>query len=142
MRTMVGATLARPRLLLTLLAAFAITGLALGVIGVYGVVAFGVARRRREIGIRMALGANPGSVVRLMLGESAAYAAAGLAAGLTLAVASSRVMKGLLFEVPATDAATYLTLACAVGLLVTLASYAPARRAATVNPADSLRADR
>jgi ABC-type antimicrobial peptide transport system permease subunit len=109
---------------------------------VYGVVAFGVARRRREIGIRMALGANRGSVVRLMLGESAGYAAAGLAAGLVLALASSRVMKGLLFEVPATDAPTYATLAIAVGVLVTLASYAPARRAASVNPADSLRADR
>ena len=142
MRTMVGTTLARPRLLLTLLAAFAITGLALGAIGVYGVVAFGVARRRREIGIRMALGANRASVVRLMLGESAGYAAAGVAAGLGLALASSRVMKGLLFEVPATDAATYVTLALAVGLLVTLASYAPARRAASVNPADALRADR
>jgi predicted permease len=142
MRTMVGTTLARPRLLLTLLAAFAITGLALGAIGVYGVVAFGVARRRREIGIRMALGANRASVVRLMLGESAGYAAAGLAAGLALALASSRVMKGLLFEVPATDAPTYATLAIAVGMLVTLASYAPARRAASVNPADALRADR
>jgi putative ABC transport system permease protein len=142
MRTMVGTTLARPRLLLGLLAAFAINGLALGAIGVYGVVAFGVARRRREIGIRMALGANRASVVRLMLGESAGYAAAGLAAGLALALASSRVMKGLLFEVPATDAPTYITLAVAVGLLVTLASYAPARRAASVNPADALRADR
>jgi predicted lysophospholipase L1 biosynthesis ABC-type transport system permease subunit len=139
MRTMVGTTLARPRLLLTLLAAFAITGLALGAIGVYGVVAFGVARRRREIGIRMALGANRASVVRLMLGESAGYAAAGLAAGLALALASSRAMKGLLFEVPATDAPTYATLAIAVGVLVTLASYAPARRAASVNPAEALR---
>ena len=102
MRTMVGTTLARPRLLMTLLAAFAVTGLALGAIGVYGVVAFGVTRRRREIGIRMALGAGTGSVVRLMLGESAWYAAAGLAAGLGLALAASRFMKGLLFEVPVT----------------------------------------
>jgi putative ABC transport system permease protein len=142
MRTMVGTTLARPRLLLTLLSAFAVTGLTLGAIGVYGVVAFGVARRRREIGIRMALGANAGSVVRLMLGESAWYAAAGLAAGIGLALAASRFMKGLLFEVPRTDPATYAALVLGVGVLVTLASYAPARRAASVNPAESLRADR
>ena len=142
MRTMVGTTLARPRLLLTLLGAFAVTGLALGAIGVYGVVAFGVARRRREIGIRMALGADRASVVRLMLGESAWYAAAGLIAGMGLALAASRMMRGLLFEVPATDPTTYATLALAVGALVTLASYAPARRAASVNPSESLRADR
>jgi putative ABC transport system permease protein len=142
MRAMLGTTLARPRLLLTLLAAFAITGLALGAIGVYGVVAFGVARRRREIGIRMALGASRGSVVRLMLGESAGYAAAGLAAGVGLALASSRVMKGLLFEVPATDGPTYAALGIAVAALVAMASYWPARRAASVNPAESLRGDR
>jgi putative ABC transport system permease protein len=142
MRTMVGTTLARPRLLLTLLTAFAVTGLALGAIGVYGVVAFGVTRRRREIGIRMALGADRASVVRLMLGESAWYAAAGLASGIGLALAASRFMKGLLFEVPVTDPATYVTLALGVGILVTLASYAPARRAASVNPSESLRADR
>jgi len=139
MRTMVGTTLARPRLLLTLLAAFAITGLALGAIGVYGVVAFGVTRRRREIGIRMALGADRASVVRLMLRESAWYAIAGVGAGTALALVSSRVMKGFLFEVPATDATTYATLALGVGVLVALASYAPARRAASVNPADALR---
>jgi putative ABC transport system permease protein len=138
----VGTTLARPRLLLTLLGGFAVTGLALGAIGVYGVVAFGVARRRREIGIRMALGADRASVVRLMLGESAGYAAAGLVAGMGLARASSRMMRGLLFEVPATDAATYVTLALGVGVLVMLASYWPARRAASVNPSEALRADR
>ena len=139
MRTMVGTTLARPRLLMTLLGGFAATGLALGAIGVYGVVAFGVARRRREIGIRMALGANRGSVVRLMLRESAGYAAAGVAAGTGLALWSSRLLRGLLFEVPPTDAATYVTLALGVGVLVTLASYAPARRAASVNPSEALR---
>ena len=130
MRSMVGTTLARPRLLLTLLSAFAVTGLALGAIGVYGVVAFGVTRRRREIGIRMALGADRAGVIRLMLGESAGYGAAGLVVGMGLALASSRMMQGLLFEVPAIDAPTYLSLALGVALLVTLASYAPARRAA------------
>ena len=142
MRTLMGTTLARPRLLLTLLGAFAVSGLALGAIGVYGVVAFAVARRRREIGIRMALGADRASVVRLMLRESAVYAAAGLAAGTVLALWSSRMLRGLLFEVPPTDVTTYVLLAIGVGLLTMLASYAPARRAASVNPADALRSER
>ena len=140
MRTLIGTTLARPRLLLTLLGAFAAVGLALGAIGIYGVVAFGVMRRRREIGIRMALGATRGSVIGLVLRESAAYAVAGLAAGLLLAFAASGVMKGLLFEVSPTDGLTYAMLAAGVAVLVVLASYAPARRAASVNPVDSLRA--
>ena len=139
MRTMVGATLARPRLLMTLLAAFAATGLALGAVGVYGIVAFGVTRRRREIGIRMALGADRRAVIRLMLRESAAYATAGIAAGSALALASSRVLKGLLFEVPATDPVTYAVLAASVAALVALASYAPARRAASIAPSEALR---
>ena len=141
MRALVGATLGRPRLLVTLLTTFAATGLALGAVGVYGIVAFGVTRRRREIGIRMALGADRRSVVRLMLGESVRYAIAGLASGLVLALAASRLLKGLLFDVPATDPATFAALAAAVAALVLLASYAPARRAATIAPADVLKAE-
>ena len=101
-----------------------------------------VTRRRREIGIRMALGADRRSVVRLMLRESSGYAAAGVVGGIALALASSRLLKGLLFGVPATDPATYAALAIAVAALVTLASYAPARRAASIAPADALRAER
>ena len=139
MSTLIGTTLARPQLLLSLLGAFAVTGLALGAIGIYGVVAFGVARRRREIGIRMALGAERRAVVGLVLRESAAYAAAGVAAGLLLAVAASGALKGLLFEVSPTDVTTYGLLAAGVLAVVAIASYAPARRAASVNPVDSLR---
>jgi predicted lysophospholipase L1 biosynthesis ABC-type transport system permease subunit len=139
MRALVGTTLGRPRLLVTLLTAFAATGLVLGAVGVYGIVAFGVTRRRREIGIRMALGADRASVVRLMLGESATYAIAGMAGGVTLALASSRLLKGLLFELPATDPVTYVALAAAVAALVLLASLVPARRAAAIPPADALR---
>ena len=139
MRALVGTTLGRPRLLVTLLTAFAAAGLALGAVGVYGIVAFGVTRRRREIGIRMALGADRRSVVRLLLRESAIYAAAGVAGGTAIALASSGLLKGLLFDVPPTDPLTYGGLAAAVGALVTLASYAPARRAAGIAPADALR---
>ena len=142
MSAMVNATLGRPRLLLTLLAGFAITGLALGAIGVYGVVAFAVGRRRREIGIRMALGAGRPAVVRLMLRESAGYGAAGLFAGLGLALASGRLIRGQLFDVPATDPVTYAALGVGVAALVAAASYWPARRAASLNPAEALRGDR
>ena len=122
-----------------LLLAFGLGALVLALVGVYAVMSFGVARRRREIGVRMALGADRASIVRLMLRESAAFAAAGIAAGTLLALAASRFMKGLLFEVPATDPATYATLALAVAAIVALASYAPARRAASANPAEALR---
>lgn len=142
MRALVGATLGRPRLLVTLLSTFAATGLALGAVGIYGIVAFGVTRRRREIGIRMALGADRHAVVRLMLRESAGYAVAGIAGGTLLAMASSRLLKGLLFETPATDPATYGGLAAAVAALVIVASYGPARRAAAIPPAEALRSER
>jgi len=87
----------------------------------------------------MALGATRGSVVRLVLRESAGYAAAGVAAGMALAFTASGMMKGLLFEVSPTDGATYAMLAAGVAALVLVASYGPARRAASVNPVDSLR---
>jgi putative ABC transport system permease protein len=142
MRTMIGVTLARPRLLLVLLAAFATIGLALGALGIYGVVAFGVVRRRRELGIRMALGAARSAVVLLMVRESAVYAVAGVAAGVCLSLLAGRALRGLLFEVTPTDAATYAALSAAVSALVLLASYLPARRAATLNPTEALGADR
>jgi ABC-type antimicrobial peptide transport system permease subunit len=139
MSTLISTTLARPQLLLSLLGAFAVTGLVLGAIGIYGVVAFGVVRRRREIGIRMALGAERNTVVALVLRESTGYAFAGIAAGLLLAAAASRALKGLLFDVSPTDATTYGLLAAGVLAVVAIASYAPARRAASVNPVESLR---
>jgi ABC-type antimicrobial peptide transport system permease subunit len=87
----------------------------------------------------MALGAERRSIVTLVVRESAGYTAAGVAAGLVLAAAASRALRGLLFEVSPTDAATYGLLAAGVLAVVAIASYAPARRAASVNPVDSLR---
>ena len=139
MRGLVGKTLAEPRLLLTLLGGFAITGLALAAIGVYGVVAFAVTRRRREVGIRLALGAARSAVIGLLLRESAIYAAAGLAAGVALSLACARLLQSFLYGVAATSPVTYLALAAGVALLVLAASYIPARRAAGLNPTEALR---
>jgi putative ABC transport system permease protein len=141
MRSMIATTLAQPRLLLTLLASFASVGLALGAVGVYGVVAFGVTRRRREIGIRVALGADRAAIATLVLRESCAYGSAGLLAGTVLAIGSTRLMRGLLFEVRPTDAPTYAVLAIGVAAVVAVASYAPVRRALAMDPAEALRSE-
>jgi ABC-type antimicrobial peptide transport system permease subunit len=115
--------------------------LLLGAIGVYGVVAQAVRRREREAGIRIALGAAPGTLVRTFVRDTAAAVLAGAAAGIVLALAATRALRALLFEVSATDVPT---LAVAVGLLVGVALVAaliPARRAARVDPVIALRAE-
>ena len=142
MSTLVGRSLAEPRLLLALLGGFAITGLALAAIGVYGVVALGVSQRRREVGIRIALGSARAAVVRLMLRESAIYAAAGLVAGVCVSLASAKLLKATLFGVTATSPTTYAALVVVVAALVVVASYVPARRAARLDPTEALRVDR
>ena len=88
----------------------------------------------------MALGAQRAGVIALMLRESAVYATAGLAVGIALSLASARLIRGMLFEVNATSPLTYTTLAIAVTLVALVASYVPARRAASLNPTEALRA--
>lgn len=139
MATLVGTTLARPRLLLTLLGAFAVTGLTLGAIGVYGVVAFGVARRRREIGIRMALGAAPGSVMAMIMKESAGLTLAGLAVGLPIALLLGKVLSSILYDVSGFDPLVFVVAPIVLAAASMFASYLPARRATRVNPLSALR---
>jgi len=137
----VAANIAGPRFAMTLMGTFAGLALALAAVGLYGVVAFAVAGRTREIGIRMALGARTAHVLRLVVGQGLGLAAAGLAIGLVTAIATGRVMASLLYQVEITDART---LAAAVALLavVTLgATLAPARRAVGVEPTEALRAE-
>ena len=124
-----------------LLGAFATLALVLAAVGIYGVMAFVVGQRTREIGIRIALGANPRSVVRLVLGQALTLAAAGVVAGAAAAVLVTRLLSGLLFEVRTTDPLTYGTIALLLGITAAIAAWRPARRAALVDPIRALRAD-
>lgn len=132
---------ARPRLLTVLLALFGALGLLLGSLGIYGVLAYLVSQRQREIGVRMALGAQRRDVLRLVVGRGLGLAVAGVVIGLIGAVALTRFMQGVLYGVQATDPLTFV--AVAVGLLgiAVLASWLPARRAASVDPAVAIRYD-
>jgi ABC-type antimicrobial peptide transport system permease subunit len=115
--------------------------LALGIIGIYGVMAYVVAQRAREIGIRLALGAQQRQVQTMFLRHGLALTGIGIAIGLVAALAVTRLMSSLLFGVAATDPAAY---AAALGMIVAaaaLASYLPARRAAAIEPVETLKAE-
>ncbi|MGA2809020.1 MAG: FtsX-like permease family protein, partial [Terracidiphilus sp.] len=124
-----------------LVGGFAALALLLGVVGLYGVIAYSVTQRTREIGVRMALGAQRSSVYRLILGEAGRLIAAGVGLGLAGAVAAAMLMGKLLFGVQAWDATTLIGVSALLGASALLASYFPARRAASVNPTDALRAE-
>jgi predicted permease len=124
-----------------LVGGFAALALLLGVVGLYGVVAYSVSQRTREIGIRMALGADRSSVYQLVLKEAVWLTAGGIIIGLACSVAAATLMRGLLFEVRSWDVPTLATVAAVLGISAILASYLPARRAASVNPVEALRAE-
>ena len=123
----------------TLLALFAAVALVLATLGVYGVVSFAVAQRTREIGVRVALGATRRDVVRLIVRGGVAIAGAGAAIGLVAALAATRVLRSLLFDVAPSDPATFAGIVLVLGGAVVLASWLPARRAAGVAPTEALR---
>ena len=131
--------LAAHRFVMALLVGFALVGLALATVGVYGVLAASVERRTGEIGLRLAVGADSGDVLRMVLGQAARLAAAGVTLGLVAAFALTRVLQGLLFGVSATDPATFGAVAGVLVVAALLASYLPARRAARLDPAAVLR---
>jgi putative ABC transport system permease protein len=135
----VAQSVAGPRVVMILLLAFALVGVALGAVGVFGVVAFAVSQRTHEIGVRIALGAGGSSITRLVVWNGVRYAMVGLAIGLVGALALSSVMRGLVFGVGTTDPVTYLTLAVLLMAVVVAASLVPARRAARVDPMTVLR---
>jgi len=124
-----------------LVGGFAGLALLLGVVGLYGVIAYSVSQRSREIGVRMALGAQRGSVYRLILREAGWLAVMGIVAGLLCSVAAATLMRNLLFGVAAWDAPTLSAVAGVLAVCAMLASYIPARRAASINPVEALRAE-
>ena len=138
----VSTSLAQPRFNTLLLAAFAALALLLAAVGVYGVLAYSVALRTREIGIRMALGASRADVVRLVAGHGMRLALAGAAIGLVGALTLARLMSSLLYGVTPSDPLTFLVALAGLVSVALLASYIPARRAITVDPMEALREER
>ena len=129
------------RSLAWLVGGFAGLALLLGVVGLYGVIAYSVSQRSREIGIRMALGAQTRAVYRLILKEAGWLVIVGIAIGLAASIAAATLMRDLLFGVRSWDVATLASVAAILGSAALLASFIPARRAASVNPVDALRAE-
>jgi macrolide transport system ATP-binding/permease protein len=124
-----------------LVGGFAVLALVLGVVGLYGVVAYSVSQRTREIGVRMALGAQRASIYELVMKEAGWLAGIGIAAGLACSIVAGMLMRALLFGVRFWDISTFLAVAVLLGLAALLASYIPAHRAASVNPVEALRAE-
>ncbi len=139
MDSLIAETMAQPRLQTGLLCLFAGTALLLAAVGLYGVLAFMVAERRHEIGIRMALGAGKSNVLALVIGQGLKLALSGLAIGIPAALALTRVIRALLYGVSPTDPLTFGAVALLLVVIALLASWLPARRAAQVDPMVALR---
>jgi predicted permease len=139
MRERVADAMGYARFSATLLAAFAAVALALAALGTYGVISFGVSQRTREIGVRVALGATRGDVLRLIVGQGIGLAVVGGTVGLAGALAATRVLRALLYDVAPSDPVTLVSIMALLVAAVILASWLPARRAAGVHPAEALR---
>jgi putative ABC transport system permease protein len=137
--TVLGDSIARQRFSMTVLAVFAALALLLALVGLYGVIALSVGQRRREIGVRMALGAQPRDVLALVLGEGMGVTLLGVVIGLTGAFALTRVLRSLVFEVSTTDPRFFAGAAIIVAVVSLLATYVPARRALGVDATSALR---
>jgi predicted permease len=141
MEELVATTIARPRLYAVLLGIFAAVGVVLAAVGIYGVLAYSVTQRTREIGIRMALGARRSAVLRLVLGQSFAVTALGIGLGVAGAAWVTRYLKGMLFGLTPLDPITFVAVSILFAAIAAIAAFFPAHRAATVNPVVALRAE-
>jgi putative ABC transport system permease protein len=130
---------APPRFRTVLVSMFAVVGLLLAAIGIYGVMAYAVTERTHELGVRIALGADRGDVLRMVLGEAAWLAGGGVALGIAGALGATRLIQTLLFGVTATDVVTFTGIALLLASTALVASYLPARRATRVDPMVALR---
>ncbi len=129
------------RMLSGVLTLFAVVALLLAAVGIYGVMAYAVSRRTREIGVRMALGARRVDVVKLVMKQSLVLTAIGLVIGMALAFGVTRVIGNALFEVDANDPVTFVAIGLLLAAVAFVASYVPARRATRVDPVIALRYD-
>ncbi len=141
MEEVISRSMAARRMNLVLLGAFSLIALVLATAGLYGVISYTVSQRTRELGIRMALGARPADVVKLVMGQGALLAALGLGAGLVGAFGLSRFMEGLLYGVSTKDPLTFGSLALLLGFIALLATWMPARRASRVDPIIAIKSD-
>jgi len=141
MEEVVAAATSSPRFYLLLLGSFAAAALILAALGIYGVMSYSVAQRRNEIGIRMALGARRGDVLRLVMREAVGVVAIGGGIGLAVALLLTRLMGALLYGVGATDPITFVGVGALLALVALLATYVPARRAIRVDPLQALRTE-
>jgi putative ABC transport system permease protein len=139
MQEVVNASVSTRRITLILLGLFSGLALVLAAIGIYGVISYSVAQRSREIGIRMALGAQRGDVMRLVLTQGGRISAAGIVAGSAVSLGLTRVLAKLLYSVSAVDSATFALVAFVLALITMVASYVPARRTLRVDPLLALR---
>src|SRR4030095_2889863 len=139
MEQIVWQSVAPRRFSMLLLTVFAIVALGLASIGIYGMMSYAVAQRTREIGVRMALGAQRGNLVGLVIGQGMKLALIGVGLGLVASVAVTRTIKSLLFGMSATDPVTFAAIALLLALVALLACWIPARRATRVDPMVALR---
>ena len=139
LRTIISDSLASRRFAMQILGFFAATAMLLAAIGIYGVMAYFVSQRVREIGVRMALGAQRGDVLKLVVGQGMSLALIGVGLGVVAALALARLISGLLFDVSASDPLTLAALTALLTLVALLANYIPARRAARIDPMVALR---
>jgi putative ABC transport system permease protein len=138
---LVARSISQPRFYVLLLGLFASTAVFLAALGIFGVMSYAVAQRSREIGIRMAIGAHPADVMRLMLKNAGALVASGIVMGLVGSLALSRSLSGLLFNLSPTDPVTLAGVAALLGAVALVASYLPARKATLVDPLLTLRSE-
>jgi putative ABC transport system permease protein len=141
MEQIVEASVATPRSLAWLLSSFALSGLLLATIGVFGVVSHIVTQRTREIGVRRAIGATPGQVLRMILGEGLTQVGLGIVAGMAIALGTARLLSALLYGVTSASVTPYIALAALLVIVTIAACLAPARRAMNVDPVTVLRAE-
>ena len=139
--SILGENVAPRRITMLLLSIFSAVAVALALIGIYGVMAYSVSQRTREIGVRMALGARAVDVLKLMLKQGGQLILLGVVVGSVVGLGLTRFMERLLFEIEATDPVTYVTMPLLLAAVALLANYIPARRATKVNPIVALRCE-